>query len=680
MKYIFYSLFLTFFIHNSGICQINVSGKITNFRNDQPIAYANIGILNTEVGTLSNSDGTFSITIPEKYKEQSLIFSSIGFTKKKVSIQKLRKSEYLNIVLDENIIELNTVSISAKRVKKEKVKLGNGKSLLLSGQLYMDTATAGSAMALLIDKKNYPDLTYIKNVSLYIAKNKFPTFKIRLRFLEVDSLNGNIPGKDIIQEQIITTSTITKGWLAMELPKSYRIENPSFYIMFEWILEQRDRQLIADRYNEYFEKYPDRVSYDTVIVDGERIASSPKISVVLAGTIFGTTNSKSSLEKYQCYYRTNSFGAWKKSTGVLSAKIEMSNYLPDDSEKINIKPCGEKDLSCQINNWAEKFRENQAFPGFQIAVNKADKLIFSKGYGYASLTPKNVMTPQTQLRIASVSKTMTSAALLKLSEDNLIDLDAAVQTYVPSFPKKEYPITVRQLAGHLGGIKNYNGKSWDEIFIQKHYPTLTAATSLFKEAPLAVKPGTKFRYSSYGYMLLGAVIENVSGKSYLDYLNSNFWKPLNMLSTYGDISDSVMINKSKFYYLSGEEAIPYNLSYSYSTGGLLSTSEDLVKFASALISENKLLRKDLKESLFTTQFTDNNIATNYGLGWYLTKDKLGQEIYYHTGELPSSGSIIFIHPKTETTIAILANAPIVFGEENGLLLKVQELLEMLENE
>lgn len=673
IKQILLSITCVLLIISPGVGQKNISGRVVGEADNQPVPYANIGIRNTETGTISDEDGTFSINIPAMYQDRELIFSSIGFEKKSILVSSLADGEKLKIVLDERVKKLNEVVISGERVERQSHQFGNGRSLLLSGQLYSDTVSAGSAMALLVDKSQYPDLTFVRKVSLYIAKNKFPSFKVRLRFLKSDN---NKPGTDILDEQIIAISDIKKGWLDFTLPAACQIGEDSFYVMFEWILEKKDREYIAGKYAEYMRLYPDRVSYDTVVLEGKKL-TVPKVSTVVAGTVFGTTHSKGDLENYRCFYRTNSFGEWKRSTGILSARIEMTSYPPEPATDTLAAPCEDPDPDCRINAWAEEFRGQHSMPGLQIAVSRKGRTIFSKGYGYAGVGAKALVTDSTQFRIASVSKTMTAAALAKLYAENSINLDTVIQAYVPSFPEKGYQITPKQLAGHLGGIKDYDGKSLDEIFIMEHYNNCTDATALFKDEPLAAQPGTSFLYSSYGYILLGAAIENISSHSFLEYMSANIWRPLGMNATFGDIRDSTMASKSRFYYLNGREAKPYDLSYSYPTGGLLSTCNDLLKFGNALLLQEGFLDEASKTLLFTSQQTVSGQMTGYGMGWYVGQDANKEKVWYHAGELPSSGAMLLIYPEHEIVIAVLANSPILSDTEDGFSEEIQQLAEIV---
>lgn len=653
---------------------ILIEGIVINASTLEPIPFANIGILYTEVGTLSNEDGSFSVRIPKNYINGNLIFSSVGYEKSEIQIKTVKTSEPLEVALTEIVVQLDEIVITTEKFKKQKKVFGNGKSLLLNGFSRGDVTYAGSAAALLINKSQFPELTYIRGASLHIAINKMPTFKIRMRLLSVDSTNGLKPGEDILYEQVLLESSIKKGWLTFPLKKIHQIEEEAFYLTFEWIVDKDDRKSINEVYERYFEEYPEKVRYDTTIIDGEEITDRI-LPRALAGTFFGVTSSRKDINRHISYARDHSFGEWERLGDALSARIEIANYpLELNQNELNTQPLS---IADSITQWVETFRTEQSIPGLQLAIMKHDRLIYSNALGYSDKIKEIEAKSTTQFRIASVSKTMTSAGLMKLVSQGKVDLDKPVQYYVPSFPQKKHPITVRQLLSHLGGIRDYFGISWEEeIFIQEHYKNSTEAISIFSNDSLVAKPGTEFVYSSFGYNLLGAVIEGASNQSYLEYMNEEIWKPLNMNSTYGDIADSTMTHKSKFYFLSEEEATPYDLSSTYPGGGLISTSNDLVKFGSSMLT-GRLLNDSLLNQVFETQYTSDGESTGYGLGWYIGKDSNGMKVWYHAGELPSSGSIVLVYPEHGVVIALLANSPIISDSNDGFSDEIQGLSEMI---
>ena len=162
-------------------------------------------------------------------------------------------------------------------------------------------------------------------------------------------------------------------------------------------------------------------------------------------------------------------------------------------------------------------------PGLSVGFLKG-KIIWTKAFGFSDLENKVQAKPESSYRLASITKTITAIAVLQLVEKGKIDLDADIQTYVPYFPKKKWPVTVRLLLGHLGGISHYKNYAV-EGRIKVHKNT-TDALGIFQDFDLVAEPGTKYNYSSYGFNLLGAVIEGASGESYGNYIKKHIFEPL----------------------------------------------------------------------------------------------------------------------------------------------------------
>ncbi len=155
-------------------------------------------------------------------------------------------------------------------------------------------------------------------------------------------------------------------------------------------------------------------------------------------------------------------------------------------------------------------------PGIAVSVGMEGRIVWSKGLGFADLEQRVPVNPViTKFRIGSVSKTMTAVAIGKLVEQGLLDLDAPVQKYVPTFPKKKAPISTRQLAGHLAGIRHYKG---DEFLNDKHFANVLAGLDFFKNDPLLFEPGEKFSYSSYAWNLISAIVEKSANQNFLSYM------------------------------------------------------------------------------------------------------------------------------------------------------------------
>jgi serine beta-lactamase-like protein LACTB, mitochondrial len=242
------------------------------------------------------------------------------------------------------------------------------------------------------------------------------------------------------------------------------------------------------------------------------------------------------------------------------------------------------------------------------------------------------VTQTTMFRIGSVSKTLTSIAVAQLVQQGKLDLDAPVQRYVPSFPQKRWPVTTRELAGHLAGIRHYQG---NEFLSNTPYPSVTAALTIFENDSLLFEPGTRFWYSSYGFNLISAVIEGSSRETFLAYIGAHVIRPLGLTHTAPDRVDSLIPDRTSFYdpdtvHGGFQVAPPVDNSYKWAGGGFLSSAEDLVRFGSALLQPGFLPQPSL-DLLFTSQVTRDGQPTGYGVGWFVATDSLGHHRVFHGG-------------------------------------------------
>jgi CubicO group peptidase (beta-lactamase class C family) len=329
----------------------------------------------------------------------------------------------------------------------------------------------------------------------------------------------------------------------------------------------------------------------------------------------------------------------------------------------------EKDAVVQGRLFATNLLAEAKLPGLSIAVYTGDTIIWSEGFGFADLKGKMPITPLTRFRIGSVTKLLTAAAAAKLYEEGRLDLDAPVQEYIHSFPLKEKPITTRQLLGHLSGIRHY-GRS--EYFNRHNYNSITEALSIFQNDSLNFPPGTKYGYSSYGYVLASAVIETASGKDFLRYLKEDIIEPLSLSSISPDYNDTTDKSQAKPYSLDSlgnwVEGPSINNSDRWAAGGWLSTAEDLVRFASLLFKDG-YLKEQTRELLVTTQKTAQGTETNVGLGWRIGKDSLGNQYFHHGGESIGGRAFILVYPSSKVVVALLANLTFAqFGEKEALQL------------
>ncbi len=304
----------------------------------------------------------------------------------------------------------------------------------------------------------------------------------------------------------------------------------------------------------------------------------------------------------------------------------------------------------------------QSIPGLSVAVSVDGKIIWSEGFGSADLENNLKVTPATRFRIASVSKPITAAAMARLYEQGKLDPDAPVQKYVPEFPSKGVVISARQLVGHLSGIRHLRrdpDPEKDEFFDRKTYcKNVTEGVNRFQADPLEFAPGTKFGYSSKGFVLLSAMLERTSGQEFLDLLQKEVFGPLGMANTGADDNRRIVPNRSRFYSLDANKNVinaPYiDQSCDWAGGGLLSTADDLARFGSAHL-QSGFLKKETLEKMFTSQKTSDGKETGTGWGWRINRDKEGRTYYFHPGENVGGRSYLWAYPKEKVVVAMLHN-------------------------
>ncbi len=296
----------------------------------------------------------------------------------------------------------------------------------------------------------------------------------------------------------------------------------------------------------------------------------------------------------------------------------------------------------------------RGYPGIAIAVSVDQEMVWSEGFGYADLEHRVPMWPSVKFRVGSISKSMTAAAVATLVDEGRLDLDVPVQRYVPSFPEKLHPITTRQLGGHLGGIRHYNG---NENFIRDPYATVLDALSIFKDDPLLHEPGTAFSYTSYGFNLISAAVEAASGRPFLDYMQDTVFRRLGMHETSADFVTTIIPQRTSYYVRDNGRLVnaPFvDNSYKWAGGGFLSTTGDVVRFANAHLTD-EFLSEAAKQLLFTEQQTRDGEGVGYGFGWFIGDDDEGRRLLSHSGGSVGGTSMMIIQPDTRVVVVGLIN-------------------------
>jgi len=261
-------------------------------------------------------------------------------------------------------------------------------------------------------------------------------------------------------------------------------------------------------------------------------------------------------------------------------------------------------------------------PGLSVAVGVRGRLVWAEGFGWADLERRERMTPQTQLRIGTASIALTSAAAGLMLEQGKLKLDEPIQTYVPQFPKKRWPVSVRQVMSHTAGLGSDGGDE-SGLFAQ-HCERPVDALPAFAEDDLRFEPGTAFRFSRYGWIVISAAIEAAGEEPFLDVMRTRVFEPLDMDDTRADSATDKIPHRAAPYFPRYSADPRYgldptrDLDLSCYAGGLvfLSTPADLVRFGMA-IDGGTLLKPATAQALQTSQRLASGQETAYGLGWRL---------------------------------------------------------------
>lgn len=311
----------------------------------------------------------------------------------------------------------------------------------------------------------------------------------------------------------------------------------------------------------------------------------------------------------------------------------------------------------KARDYVEDLQTRTGIPGLAVAVAIDGDIVWSEGFGFADVERQVPATAQTVFRVGSVSKVFTAAAVARLVEEGKLDLDAPVQRYVPEFPDKGHLITTRQLTGHLSGVRHYR---WDEARPTARYDDVIDALGFFKDDPLEFPPGSRFSYSSYGWVLVSAVVQRAGGEPFLEYMRSRVFDTLGMRDTRPERNDLQLANRATLYEGGGPVA-PDEISYIWAAGGFLSTVEDMTRFGSAFLPGSTFLKPAALEMVFTSQTTSNGEPTRFGVGWMVDELTNGMPVYHHPGTVIGGHAALLVNPRDRIVVAMAANQSSGFG-------------------
>lgn len=322
--------------------------------------------------------------------------------------------------------------------------------------------------------------------------------------------------------------------------------------------------------------------------------------------------------------------------------------------------------TASIARAAADWMKRNGAPALSVAIALDGQPAWSRGFGFADPGRGVAATPRSMYRLASITKSITATAVMMLAEKGALELDAPIQKYCPAYPAKQWPVTARPLLGHLAGVRHH---SWKEALWPntRHYESVTASLDVFKNDDLVAQPGAAYHYSSPGYTVLGCAIEGASGTSYATFVRDNIFVPAGMTSTLPEDArvpsptGTAYFSKGRIYKVTGKfarttDALPLDASDRLPAGGLLSTADDMMRFAIA-VQYGQLLKDSTRELMWTRQRTaDGKPIDFYGLGWLVGEpDSLRPKRVWNDGSQPGTRTFLYIRPTQGIIISLMTN-------------------------
>src|SRR6266581_79196 len=352
----------------------------------------------------------------------------------------------------------------------------------------------------------------------------------------------------------------------------------------------------------------------------------------------------------------------------IATTLVLLTYLPAMTYAVAQTGKLSAEKQAKIESAISNFMAASKAPGISAAVVQDGEFVWSAGFGMADLENSVPATSQTLYRLGSISKPITATAAMALWEHGKLDLDSPVQKYCPAFPQKPWPITARELLGHLGGIRYYNvpelpysvSQTDPEVGNTHHFENgIEGGLKFFANDPLVSRPGTHFNYSTQGYTLVGCAIEGASGEKYADYVREHVLVPAGMLQTRPDDRLAIIPLRARFYSKDKSGAVAnaefLDSSYKVPGGGWLSSAPDMARFEVAILN-NHLVKGATRDIMWTPQMPSDGLGRMaYGLGWQLG-DTDGVKNVGHGGTQQGTATMILIAPDARAGVVVLTNS------------------------
>jgi D-alanyl-D-alanine carboxypeptidase len=304
-----------------------------------------------------------------------------------------------------------------------------------------------------------------------------------------------------------------------------------------------------------------------------------------------------------------------------------------------------------------EFAGADAFVGLSVAVGMKGEVVFAGGYGLAEVEHDVRADAETVFRIGSITKQFTAAAICRLAEKGKLFYDDDMHDYVPDFDTQGRVVTIRHLLTHTSGIPSYTalGPEWDRIVPLEL--TTDELLAYVEHKPFDFEPGTSYSYNNTGFFLLGVIIEEITGKTYAEYIETEFCQPLGLTRTrYGSNID-IIKNRAQGYQvtesgIANDELI--GMSQPYAAGSLIASAHDLVKWKFALVA-GRVVSAESYEEMTTPYFFEDMRDTSYGFGLSVAESD-GRPCISHGGGINGFNSMLRYYPEDDFVVAVISNS------------------------
>jgi CubicO group peptidase (beta-lactamase class C family) len=306
------------------------------------------------------------------------------------------------------------------------------------------------------------------------------------------------------------------------------------------------------------------------------------------------------------------------------------------------------DFAEQADRYLSRLEQQGQFSG-AVLVAQRGQVVLKQGYGLANREHGVAKTPQTRFRLGSVTKQFTAVCILMLEEQRKLRVTDPVAQYVPDCPKAWEPITIEHLLTHTSGIPGFTDFP-DNLQHERLPTTVEATVSRFSDKPLDFVPGERFKYSNSGYVLLGYIVERVTGQKYEAVVTERIFAPLAMKNSGYDHPSTVLTNRAAGYSRQNGalvNCVHFEMDTPHAAGALYSTVEDLLLWDQALYTE-KLVPAARLEAMFTARKGD------YGYGWFIC-EHANRKCMEHRGGIAGFMTSIARYPEDKVVIIVLCN-------------------------